>query len=167
MERMFHSRHTRLWWSKSHLSDEELAELEDEEFFVILGVKCILERAYIEVTPEEYAATQNPMTNNQRSKFQDVLGSHKILFDRKLGLFPDEKSKQNLIPGAMPVHKKAYPVPLKRQLAVFKDELMYLVRKKYFGSLLQQVGLHILLSSRRKQMMIEIVRYVGYLSFVH
>ena len=67
--------------------------MEDEELFAVLRVKDILELAYREVTPEEYADAQDHMTNNQRSKFQKVLERHIILFDGKLGLYPHDGFK--------------------------------------------------------------------------
>ena len=114
--------------TKYQPTDEQLSELEDEELFAVLGVTDIKERAYREVTPTECADAQSHMTIAQRTKFKAMLERHKIVFDGKLGLYPHEKFKLRLKEGAVPVHKKAYPVPFKRQ-PVFKNELEHLVRE--------------------------------------
>ena len=68
------------------------------------------------------------MTIGQKIKFKAMLERHKIMFDGKLGLYPHEKFKLRLKEGAVSVHKKAYPVPFKRQ-PVFKNELERLIRE--------------------------------------
>ena len=58
-----------------------------------------------------------------------MLEKHEVLFDGKLGLYPHKHFKLKLKPGAIPVHKKAYPIPFKRH-PVFKDKLEHLVQEK-------------------------------------
>ena len=49
---------------ESHLSDEQLAELDDKELFAVLGVKNIMGRAYKKIILEECAGAQDYMNDN-------------------------------------------------------------------------------------------------------
>ena len=67
------------------------------------------------------------MSDEERTKFRTILEGHKVLFDGGLGLYPHEKFHLKVKEGAVPVHKKPYPVPHKRQ-DIFCWELKNLVR---------------------------------------
>ena len=71
----------------------------------------ILNRAYKKVMPSEWANDQHHMLNEERIVFQAILKKHKVLFDSKLGRYPHKKFHLKLKKGAVPVHKKPYPVP--------------------------------------------------------
>ena len=67
------------------------------------------------------------MSDEERTKFRTILEGHKVLFDGGLGLYPHEKFHLKVKEGAVPVHKKHYPVLHKRP-DMFCQELMILVR---------------------------------------
>ena len=106
---------------ESNPTIEELDKLDDEELFAILGIKEIMGRAYRKVSPDKCANAQDHMSNVEKEMFKAVLEKHEIIFDGRLGLYPPKKFKLKLKPGAVPIHKKAYPVPFKRQ-PVFREE---------------------------------------------
>ena len=54
------------------------------------------------------------MLDKERIKFQAMLERYKILFDGELGLYPHKKFHLKVKEGAIPVHKKPYPVSHKR-----------------------------------------------------
>ena len=97
-----------------------------EAYAELFEAQKILHRAYKKVTPAECASEQDHMSKAEREKFQEILERHKVLFDGELGLYPHEKFHLTLKAGAVPVHKKSYPVPYK-QRDVFKQELQNLV----------------------------------------
>ena len=66
------------------------------------------------------------MLDKERVKFEVMLERHKIMFDGELGLYPHKKFNLKVKEGAVPVHKKPYPVPHKRR-NVFRRELQNLV----------------------------------------
>ena len=97
------------------------------EAFAKLYEVTILDRAYKKVTPTECTNEQVHMLNEEQVKFEAMLERHKIMFDGELGLYPHEKFNLKVKEGAVPVHKKPYPVPHKRR-NVFCCELKNLVK---------------------------------------
>ena len=93
----------------------------------LFEAKEILNQAYKKVSPNECANDQHHMSKDERLKFQAILEKHKVLFDGELGLYPHKKSHLQLKKGAIPVHKKPYPVLYKRR-DVFREILKNLVR---------------------------------------
>ena len=59
-------------------------------------------------------------------KYKSILEQHKVLFDGELGSYPHKQFNLKLKEGAVPVHKKPYPVPHK-QHDIFCCELHNLV----------------------------------------
>ena len=116
----------------NHLIEEELEdehsflstdEIEDTELYLS---KTILERAYHIILPKEVADAQDHMSKDQKKKFEAMLNKHSIVFDGKLGHYPYAKIHIELIDGAQPVHKRAYPVPFQRE-ELFRKELINLI----------------------------------------
>ena len=107
---------------KQYKSEEALKEA----YAKLYEAAEILEHAYKKVTPEKYTLEQDHMTKEERSKFDSILERHKVLFDVELGLYPHKKFHLQLKQGAVPVHKKPYPVPYTRR-DVFYRELESLV----------------------------------------
>ena len=69
----------------------------------------ILERKYDKVTAKDVAAEQHHMSDKQKQLFENTLRKYEILFDGKLGHYPNEKFHIDLIEGAKPVFKKGIP----------------------------------------------------------
>ena len=78
------------------------------------------------MTTEEVAAEQQHLSTKQQNKLKEVLDKYTGVFDGQMGCYPHEEIHLELIDGAQPVFKKAYPVPFKRE-EVFKHELDNLV----------------------------------------
>ena len=77
---------------KSHLSDEQLAKLDDEELFAVLCIKDIMHQPYRKVTLEECAGAQDHMNDDKQTKFQAVLENIKCYLTKLV---------YTLIPGSV------------------------------------------------------------------
>ena len=99
---------------KDKLNTEEDEELR-EAYAELFEATEILHQAYKKVTPSECANDQHHMSDEEKIKFQAILERHKVLFDGELGLYQNEKFHLKLKKGAVPVHKKPYPVAYKQQ----------------------------------------------------
>ena len=115
---------TRTRIDKDYEDEEALCEAYAELF----EATEILSRAYKKVSPSECAYEQDHMSVDERVKFQAILEKHKVLFDGELGLYPHKIFHLNIRKDAVPVHKKPYAVPYKRQ-ENFRQELRNLVRE--------------------------------------
>ena len=62
------------------------------------------------------------LSDEQRAKFLTILQKQSRLISGKLGNYPHKKVDLELLPGAMPVIQKPYPIP-RLHLDVFKKKL--------------------------------------------
>lgn len=90
--------------------------------------------SYTSIRPTEYKEEdlkqlleeQMHLTKEQREDLGTLWSEFTQLFNGKLGLYPHRQLDLELIPGAKPVHQRAYPVPHVHR-EVFKQELRRLV----------------------------------------
>ena len=74
--------------------DQEDEMLEDESM--------LLERNYVNVTPEEVVNKQGHLSNQQKGILKETLSLYPKLFDGKIGRVPDYKFKIELKPDSTP-----------------------------------------------------------------
>ena len=86
----------------------------------------ILDRKYEKILAKSVVAQQEHLSPAQRELFKKTLQKYEILFDGKLGHYPQKKFHIDLVEGAKPVFKKSYHVPFQRE-SLFKDELQNMV----------------------------------------
>ena len=100
----------------------ESGEALDEAYAKLFEATQILERSYKKVTPEECTREQDHITEEEHNKFKSILERYKVLFNEELDLCPNKKFHFQLKEGAVPVHKKPYPLPYTLQ-DIFSREL--------------------------------------------
>jgi hypothetical protein len=97
---------------------------------------AILDAKYEPTTPQEVTKAQQHLAEEQRLALERVLDMFPTVFDGTLKYYPHSKVHLDLEPGAVPVHKKAYPVPRMHD-ETFRKESQHLVdigvlrRKEY------------------------------------
>jgi hypothetical protein len=89
--------------------------------------KPILKSKYDKADLDKVIAAQDYLTDSQRADLHAVFSKREKLFLGKLGHYPFKQMDLELIPGAVPIHAKPYPVP-RNQLKVFRTELERLVQ---------------------------------------
>ena len=87
----------------------------------------ILERKYDRITAKQVATEQHHLSQQQQIMLESTLEKYEILFDGKLGHYPDRKFHIDLVEDAQPVFKKTYHVPFHRE-SLFKNELQNLIK---------------------------------------
>lgn len=80
-----------------------------------------LDAKYEATSGAEVAAKQVYLNEQQQSQLADVLGNTQELFDGNLGHYKEAQVHLDVEPGAVPVHTKAYSVPIKHTDAFPKD----------------------------------------------
>ena len=81
----------------------------------------ILDAKYEATSAKQVAEPQEHLTLEQRKLLEQALQNTTQLFDGKLGRYKGEKIHLDLLPGAEPVHAKAYSVPTKLEPAFLKE----------------------------------------------
>ena len=101
-----------------------ILDQEDEEEFE--EESMLLERSYSNVEPSEVVEKQNHLSKNEKEILSKTLGSHRKLFDGKLGKVPNYKFKIELKPNSTPSFQRQFPIPYKYQ-NLFKRELQNMI----------------------------------------
>ena len=78
-----------------------ILDQEDEEEFEEESM-LLLERSYSNVEPSEVVEKQDHLSKNEKEILSKTLGSHRKLFDGKLGKVPNYKFKIELKPNSTP-----------------------------------------------------------------
>ena len=86
----------------------------------------ILDANYEAVNPQEVAQSQKHLSPSQCDQLQQHLSPFSVLFDGKLGHYPNSLLHLDIEPSATPVHSKPYAIPRTHDEA-FKKELQHLV----------------------------------------
>ncbi|CAJ1962557.1 unnamed protein product [Cylindrotheca closterium] len=81
----------------------------------------ILDAEYKATTGREVAPKQVHLTTEQQNLLATALENTQELFDGNLGHYKQEKIHLEVEDGAVPVHSKAYSVPVKHQDAFLKE----------------------------------------------
>jgi hypothetical protein len=86
------------------------------------ATKSIKESTYKKADLNLLAKQQDHLSNEQKDHLLSMLSKQSKLFSGKLGHYTCKKMDLELIPGAVPVHQKPYPVP-NAHMDVFHKEL--------------------------------------------
>jgi len=111
---------------ESHDVDYELDELFDGEDLLECYLSDILDAKYEALDIQECVDKQKHLTESQRLDLNRLLLKYKKLFDGSLGVYPHRRLHIDVEPNAVPVHAKAYPVPIS-QMEAYKKERDHLV----------------------------------------
>ncbi|CAJ1946507.1 unnamed protein product [Cylindrotheca closterium] len=81
----------------------------------------ILDAKYEATTGAEVSSKQVHLTKKQQDQFATALENKQELFDGNLGHYKHEKIHLEVEDGVIPIHSKAYSVPVKHQHAFLKE----------------------------------------------
>ena len=106
---------------------EDLFFANDAANDIDLFVTELKESDYHQVSVAEAAQKCKHLNDSQRQQLLHLLEKYSTtLFSGKLGKYPHAKFHLDIKPGAIPIHKRHYPVP-RLHLEIFKKELQRLV----------------------------------------
>jgi hypothetical protein len=123
------------------------------------ATKTITESRYQKVDVEIVSKQQMHLSSKQQDQLLSVLQKRTKLFSGELRLYTGKNMDLELIPGAVPVHQKPYPVP-HAHMEVFHKELVSSVSLDCYNVLVELNGQHRHSLRRRKT-----ARYDGYRTF--
>ena len=86
----------------------------------------IFEQKYEKKTTKKVALEQDHMSDQEKIILEETHKKYTILFNGKLGHYPNKKFHIYLVDKTKPVFKKAYHVPFQRE-SIFKNELQNMV----------------------------------------
>ena len=82
-----------------------------EAFMAELYTDEIMDKKYQAVSPEEVIQELDHLDKAQKNKLKAVFEKYKRVFDGTLGCHPTVEIDIELVPNAIPIYQRPYPVP--------------------------------------------------------
>ena len=109
-----------------HIQEEE-EDLFGDDWLDSYAIEKILDAKYDKLDINQVVFEQKHLNESQKQDLRKLFLKYQKVFDGTLGLYPHNKVHIEVEPGAKPVHKRPYAVPMVH-LDTFKRELEHLVK---------------------------------------